>query len=295
MQRQFSPHREFAPRQREDIRALDRTRAALAGLAALAASLVLAQEIGYRTQRLFDRRRLARGTAGEGKSEDGIGYLLSAALALLGLLIAFTFSMAAERFDARRILVIEEANAVGTTYLRYQLLDEPDRASLSALLVSYLNTRSNFFVTSSDPHELARSDARTDAVEDRIWARLTAVIRVHPQATINPSLLQATNDMFDFASTDRAARDARVPVTILRVLELYALIAALILGHSLAASRSRHFVSATALFVLVSLAISLILDLDRPTTGTIKVSSARFESAVAGIKAAEALKLTAPR
>jgi hypothetical protein len=261
-------------------------------LPSFALALVLAHEIGYRTRRLIDARRAARGTVPAADTEDGIGYLLSAALALLALLIAFTFSMAAQRFDARRLLLVDEANAVGTVYLRYQLLDEPDRSKLSDLLVSYLDARSRFFAADSE-EALAAPDARSDDIEARIWTLLSADLRTHPQATINPSLLQATNEMFDLASSDRAARTARVPVTILRALGLYAVIAALILGHSLASGRNRHFISATALFVLLSLAFTLILDLDRPTKGTIQISSAHFDRAAAGIRAAEKSKAQA--
>src|SRR5882672_11281158 len=81
------------------------------------AGLMIAHEIGYLFRRFSAKRR-----PDGGETSDSIGHRLPAALALLGLLIAFTFSMAADRFATRRALVVSEGNAIGTTYLRLQLL-----------------------------------------------------------------------------------------------------------------------------------------------------------------------------
>jgi hypothetical protein len=248
----------------------------------LALSFLIAQEIGF-----HGWRRFARPVAG-GEDTDGVRQLLSASLALLGLLIAFTFSMATQRFDARRFLVIDEANAVGTTYLRYQLLPEPARTTLSRQLLAYNDNRSEFFRAGPDEQVAARIDARTAAIETQLWSALRAAIAAQPQATVNPSLLQATNEMFDLAATDRAAINARIPITIIRTLVVYGLIAALIMGSVLATGKRRYFMGSATVFVLVALAISLILDLDRPRSGTIMVSDRSFTDVAASIRAMEA-------
>jgi hypothetical protein len=251
----------------------------------LVLAFLVALFVGYRGRWVIAR---IRGTAESGeKSDEAVGFLLSAALALLGLLIAFTFSMAAQRFDARRHMLMEEANAVGTTYLRFQLLDEPNRTALSGLLLSYLDSRLAFFSAGSNSKAVAQADARTSALEPKMWKFLSASVRAHPTATFNSPLLETTNDMFDLAASDRAARDTRVPLTILRAITLYSIIAALLLGQSLACAREPHLIAATTLFVLVGLSITLILDLDRPATGTITVSSAPFVRVADSIRAME--------
>jgi len=242
--------------------------------------LVVAHELGFLVFRYLTRRK-----AGAGESDDsGIGYLVSAVFALLGLLIAFTFSMAANRYDVRRGLVVAEANAVGTTYLRFQVLEDPARSELSKLMLPYLQAREEFFAA-DDAAKVAVADANTNDVQAQIWRELSAAVRAQPNATTNQSLLETTNEMFDFAASDRAAIDGRVPISILRVLIAYSLIAAGFIGYALAAKRSRYFVASTALFVLFGLSISLIIDLDRPHSGSVIVSSAPFLRAAENIRA----------
>jgi hypothetical protein len=241
--------------------------------------LVVAHELGFLVFRYLTRRK-----AGAESDDSGIGYLVSAVFALLGLLIAFTFSMAANRYDVRRGLVVAEANAVGTTYLRFQVLEDPARSELSKLMLPYLQAREEFFAA-DDAAKVAVADANTNDVQAQIWRELSAAVRAQPNATTNQSLLETTNEMFDFAASDRAAIDGRVPISILRVLIAYSLIAAGFIGYALAAKRSRYFVASTALFVLFGLSISLIIDLDRPHSGSVIVSSAPFLRAAENIRA----------
>ena len=251
----------------------------------LALGFLAALAVGFVGKWFIMRRRKTAPEAEMG--DEAAGFILSSALALLGLLIAFTFSMAAERFEARRHLMMEQANAIGTTYLRFQLFDEPDRTRLSDLLIAYAEARQTFFGARADSTRIERADAHTGDVETQMWNVLSAAIRAHPAATSNPSILQTTNDMFDLAASDRVAREVHVPVTIIRALTIYALIAALLLGQNLASLRDRHLIGAGALLVLVALAMALILDLDRPATGSITVSTVAFDRATGAIKTME--------
>jgi hypothetical protein len=251
---------------------------------ALSLALLLAMAAGCFARRVAQRRPGAR------ELSDSQGFLLSAALALLGLLIAFTFSMASARFDARRGAMLDEANAVGTTYLRFQLPDEPYRSTLSNELLSYLDARQAFFAAGGDLSAVDRADTATGQVENRMWPTLTDWIQRHSGDAANVSLLQATNDMFDLAATDRVVRETRVPLTIIRAIAIYSLIAAFLLGQSFAAKKDNQPFAAGIVFILVALSISLILDLDRPASGTITVSTVPFERAVAAIRATEATR-----
>jgi hypothetical protein len=198
--------------------------------------------------------------------------------------------MASARFDARREALLQEANAVGTTYLRFQILDEPYRSTLSKDLISYLGTRQAFLAAGADLSAVDHADATTGEVENRIWATLTDWIRRHSGDTSNVSLLQATNDMFDLAAADRVMRETRVPLTIIRAIAIYSLIAAFLLGQSFAATKEKRPFAATIVLILVALSIALILDLDRPATGLITVSTVPFDRAVASIRATEAAR-----
>jgi hypothetical protein len=264
---------------------LERTPLWIIGLVILVV-LLAAEELGYGARRLTFRK------AGGDSSSEGLGYLLTGALALLGLLIAFTFSAASDRYDTRRHLVVEEANAIGTTYLRIQALDETPRAALSALMVRYGHVRLAFYDAGEDAARLQRSRADTDDLQNQIWAETVAVVRANPTATINPGLQQTTNDMFDLAASRRAAMDARLPISILRALLAFALISAGIIGYGMARERRLVVVSA-ALFLALSVAICLILDLDRPRSGTVTISQAPMIEAIASMESAEAAKTAA--
>ena len=263
---------------------LERTPIWLIGVLILI-GLIVAEQLGYAA------RRVSRG--GPEPSNESVGYIVTGALALLGLLVAFTFSAASDRYDTRRQLVVEEANALGTTYLRAQALDPAPRAALSPLIAQYAHARDRWLQAGEDAAQIARAQAETEALQDRIWAATVADIRANPTATINPSLLQTTNDMFDVSASIRAAFDGRLPISILRAMIAYALIAAAIMGFAMAAERRQAVLSA-ALYLALAVAICLILDLDRPRAGSVTLPRAPMDRAIAAIDVAEAARAKSP-
>lgn len=246
----------------------------------LAAVLIAANEGGYHLKRLVDRLRPGRATG----AGEGAGYLLSAALALLGLLIAFTFSMAAERYETRRAMVRDEANAIGTAFLRSQTLEPGAAASLGQLWRAYGQARLDVARAGEDAAALAAVEVRRDQLQDRIWALTAAEVRARPAEPRAALLMDATNAAFDAAASRRAVLEARVPLSILETLVAYATVSAMIMGYVLAADGARHRTASWVLLVLVSLAISLVIDLDRPRVGAIQVSQAPLERAVAAMR-----------
>ncbi|WP_396617491.1 hypothetical protein ACHZ97_09520 [Lysobacter soli] len=214
-------------------------------------SLVAAREIG---KWLHDRRRV------EGPEEDPVA--LTSVLGLLALLIGFTFSIALSRYDARRELVVKEANAIGTTWLRMQLLDAPERARMEALLRQYVDARIAFGAARTSEAEL-REYARTAELQNRLWGALMQVVapfRDTPRASL---LITTTNESIDLAAERFATRQAHIPERILRILAVFALLAAGMVGYERGSQRK----ATTLLFVLLTLAITLVLDLDRPSSG----------------------------
>src|SRR5688572_18284335 len=111
------------------------------GIALVILIPMLLSAVGGRLlHRRHERRRIAAGIAEDGP-KDLENYVVSAVLGLLALLMGFTFALAVDRFDARRLLVLDEANAIGATYLRTQLLEEPHRSRISKTLVAYTDNR----------------------------------------------------------------------------------------------------------------------------------------------------------
>jgi hypothetical protein len=140
---------------------------------ATVAVVLLAVEGGFRLGQ-YRRRR------SEQEDRPPVGEMVAATLALLAFLLAFTFGLAAARFDVRRGLVIEEANAIGTTSLRAGLLPEPHRSDVRSLLREYLDVR----VEAVQPGKLSRSIGRSEELHARLWAQAVAVGEKNPGSIV---------------------------------------------------------------------------------------------------------------
>jgi hypothetical protein len=223
------------------------------------------------------RRRTERRAASEGEDAQE-GYIVSGALGLLALLLGFTFAMAVDRYDNRRSLVLEEANAIGTTYLRAQLLDEPFRSRLSRLLEGYTASRIRL-ATADSREQRAPLMAQSDDYQQRLWAETVAAVRPIRALAVSARFVDAMNATIDAGAARVASRRAHVPSRVLVMLAIYMLITAYILGYAMSAARRR---SATAvLLALTTLAYTLILDIDRPTGGRVLESQASMEDLLA--------------
>ena len=220
---------------------------------------------------LLAAARLGRATRhrhADAKDDHGEGYSVSAILGLLALLTGFTFSLAIERFESRREMVLEHANAIGTAYLRIQLLPEPHRARLSGLIVEY--TDNVIALANAPPGKTAALVAKDDDILTRLWAATAAGYDSIEHLPFAGTFVSAVNSLIDMDGARRAARSAHVPIEVFGVLLIYLVGTAGVLGHVL---RSRHGTFAAAfLLVLLTLSQLLILDIDRPTGGSIRES-----------------------
>ena len=246
----------------------------------LFSGLLVAHEMGF---------RIARSAFKNSERPDGLGTTVGAVMALLGLLLAFTFGAAQERFNTRRLLVINEAAAISTAYLRFETLDEPWRRVLGAQMLPYAQARAEFQQATSNPDLLARNSARTQALQDTMWKSLTAAVRANSVPTLNGPLVQSANDMFVLAAQRYAASEVRVPMTILRVLLLYAAVASALVGASGGSGRRIAIVS-TAQLLMLTLAFCLILALDRPSSTRISISQTAMTRVIGEIRKSEALE-----
>ena len=215
----------------------------------------------------FAVRRLPGLVLKREKEEEGQeAFIVSAVLGLLALLLGFTFSLALSRYDDRREMVLEEANAIGTAYLRAQLVAEPERTVISTILVDYATNRLEL---SGRPDE--RFDqllARNDQLLVDLWGHTMKVPESSGATPVTSLMISAVNDVIDLDAARKNARAAKVPSAVYAVLMVYFLATAAILGYSLTGLWAR--MAAVMLFLLFSISILLILDIDRPNVGMLR-------------------------
>lgn len=201
------------------------------------------------------------------------GYIVSATLGLLALLMGFTFSLAVDRFESRRLLVLEESNAIGTTYLRTQMLEPVDRARISKMLVDYTDNR--IALAKAPIDQVPPLLAKNDQMLTDLWTATLAAWPSIKGLDFSSSYLETMNNMIDLDAARKAARLARVPSAVFFVLFVYVITSAGVLGYAGANKEGR---GATAfLFLLLTISLLLTLDIDRPRSGRITESQAPME------------------
>ncbi len=235
---------------------LDSWPLALVGVAVFIV-LLIGVEVGYRGYRWLWPR--------EDERSHSPDFLLSAALGLLSLLLGFTFSLSLARYDARRALVGQEANAIGTVWRRSQVLPEPFRDEYRGLLTQYAEARLHWSETDV-------SLAATNDLQQRLWAVTERVAEVQQLQLPQWGVIQALGEAEDAQAARIQARRARIPSHVVDSLFLYSVLSMVMLGYILAVKGRRQYIASGLVLVLVSLAWVLIVDLDRPLGGAITVS-----------------------
>jgi hypothetical protein len=231
------------------------------------AMLVFA-EIGRR----IGRARLARDPEG---LERGTGTVSSAMFALLGLLLAFTFAGAASRFEDRRHLITDEANAVGTAYQRVDLLPSDAQPAMRALFGRYLDARLASYQQPGEPTMTRERMAAATALQTEIWnLAITGSTREGVRLPIAQLLLPALNEMFDITTTREMATENHPPLAIFLLLGILCLIAALMVGYDTSPNQRRGWLHTVIFSLILSMTIYVIIDLEFPRLGTIRVDSA---------------------
>ena len=241
--------------------------------------LMLLAAAGGQLIRRAQNRRVKRE---EGETESSVaqeGYLLGSVLGLLGLLLAFTFGMALNRYEARRELVVQEANAIGTAYLRSQLLDEPYRSMLSKLLVSYTENRIQLATVGGGRGPYLE---RNDELLTEIWSVVKASRESALSHGLTTALLITFNEVIDRDSERKIAWNLRIPVEVLFLLLIYLGVTAAVVGHQVDGPRGKR--AALVLFILVPLSITIIADLNRPMSGHARESQEPMIKLLASLK-----------
>jgi hypothetical protein len=213
-------------------------------------------------------REKARARNGEDEAGGRDGHIVSAVLGLLALLLGFTFALAVDRFETRRALVLQEANAIGTSYLYAQLLEEPHRSRMSGLLRAYTENRVELATAARG--RTAQLFARNDQLLVDLWSATAAAFDGLKATAFSNSLPQVVSQVIDLDAARKAARNARVPTVVFVVLLIYVVVTAGMLGYMRVASRG--VVAVGFLFALKVMSLMLILDIDRPAGGGIRES-----------------------
>jgi hypothetical protein len=205
----------------------------------------------------------------ESEQRESFGIILAATLTLLGLIIGFSFSMASERYDLRKTYEEAEANAIGTEFVRAELLPTADAAKVSALLKMYLNERILFY-TARDERALQGIDAQTARLQTELWSAVRLPAARRPTA-VSALVLAGMNDVLNSQGYTQAAWWNRIPTSGWFLIAIIAIGANVLVGYNSYQGKGRAFVL-LIVPVLASIAFMLIADLDSPRGGLIRVS-----------------------
>jgi hypothetical protein len=194
--------------------------------------------------------------------------ILASTLTLLGLIIGFSFSMAINRYDQRKNYEEGEANAIGTEYIRADVLPAADAARVRTLLRGYLDQRILFYQT-RDQQQLQQVNVRTDQLEAELWS----AVRVPAMAQQTPVLalvLSGMNDVLNSQGYTQASWWNRTPMGAWGLMATVAICSCLLVGYT-AHRAMQGFVRLLILPIVLSIAFFLIADLDSPRSGAIRV------------------------
>ncbi len=238
-------------------------------------ALAIGFSLGFRQRRAEQERAFSQ-----------LSTLQAALLGLLALLLGFSFSMAMTRWELRKEALIDEANAIGTTYLRTSLLPEPQRKDIDTLLVAYVDVRLSPEVMGSDAAGRARSAAEAQRLQSRIWQLAMDAVAIDPRPVTTGLFVPSLNAMIDAHGKCVALVEDQVPESVLWLLLVVATVATVLTGFAAGLTGVRNLVAGSLVSVLIGLVMLLIIDLDRPSRGRIRVSDANLRALRASMVAA---------
>jgi hypothetical protein len=224
------------------------------------AAVLLCIEAGYR----FSVWR------GVKERDEPFGVVEGTAYSIVALLLGFSFSLAVSHYDARRLLVVKEANAIGTTILRSETLPAPQARAMRDLLRDYVDARIAFVMADRKPAEQAKVSERSDKLQAQMWA--IAVAEADRERTPVFALFEATlNDTIDVSAEESAALSGNIPDAVIVAMFVVILATSLLSGYGFGGS-GRHAVASVLLALMIALVVAAILDLDSAQAGFIRVS-----------------------
>ena len=236
-----------------------------------AAALFLGMPLLLEAGRRLGTKRLAQDSEG---ARQGFTVVEGAVFSLLGLLIAFTFSGAASRFDSRRQLIVEEANDIGTAYLRLDLLPAAAQPALREMLRQYLDSRIETYRKLPDMEAAKAELARSLKLQGEIWTAAVAACRDSGPTPAHVLLLPSLNQMFDIVTTRTEGARIHPPVIVFVMLGLLTLAASFLAGYDMASGKSRSWIHIVVFAAVMTITVYVIIDIEYPRLGAIRVDEA---------------------
>ena len=221
-----------------------------------------ATEIGYRygrSQRMSESGR------------DILTTIRTATLGLVALLLGFSFAITSSRFNDRSRLVMDEANAIGTCYLRAALLAEPADSEIRTALRLYLDLRIESYERRLDPEASARTISGMQAALDDLWTGVTHAMTTQRDRAFMAAIVPAANDVIDLAGTRLWLRSYYMPPSVVVLLAVCIVICGAMIGHALGQAGERHVGLSLGINLLIVMVAFVVLDFDRPHRGLIRV------------------------
>jgi hypothetical protein len=236
---------------------------------AAAVLIVAANEVGF---------RFGRGKGPSASAQDPATVVQGAAFTVLALLLGFSFALALGRYDARRATLVREANAIGTTFLRTGLLDAKASAQMRAYLRMYVAERLEFAQTDAAPEQRRIADDRSNMTQRAMWRLAADAARRDSHSTTIPLVIAGLNDTINSSTEERAILTIHIPDIIILGLVLIALIASAMMGYGFGRQGQRAIIFKATFAIMLSIALGMILDLDRPQRGLIRVNLAPLQN-----------------
>jgi len=229
--------------------------------------LLASLEFGYWVGK---RRHAAAKEEPSGESNVLVGIAFS----VPGLLMSFAFSMAVNRFEARRHLVVDEANAVGTAYLRVDLLPKASQPAIRKEILRFADARLAYGQALSVGHDTAGARKETTAAADNIWKLTMVAYESTPRESTITQLTPALNEMFDISATRQESAETRLPWPVFVLLAVTSLGASLLAGRALSVHSSRHWGHRIIYSAMLTFMVYVIMDIDDPRQGLIRIDEA---------------------
>jgi hypothetical protein len=238
-------------------------------------AVALAIFVGVILFLMLGRRIGLRAIARDGiAGTPNISSLEAAVFGLLGLLIAFTFSGALSRFDVRRAQAVDEANAIGTAYLRIDLLPASAQPALREAFRSYVDARIATYRKLPDIEAATRELSRSQQIQSEIWTQAVAGVRLpesRPESEL--LLLPALNQMFDVTTVRVTATQMHPPLIIYGMLIGLAFVSALLAGYQSAGEKGYDWVHKIGFAAIVAITVYVILDIEYPRLGFVRLDA----------------------
>lgn len=228
-------------------------------------------------------RRFAERASGSEGQKRATGATEGAVYGMLGLFLAFTFSAAGARFEDRRHLAVEEANAIGTAWLRIDILPASAQPRLRDLFRQYVDARLERAPLAMNRVAVASAVTKYQALQQEIWSAGVAAVKESGQVPPFSVFLPALNEMIDITATRETVAQMRTPLPVFLMVATLALVGSLFAGYDLA-GKTRYWFHTVGFALVLAMTLFVIIDLEFPRLGFIRVNAS--DSAIYDVRRA---------